>query len=370
MRILHIITSLNTGGAEGMLLRLIEHDKCNTHIVIILSDSGTYIDRLLDSGIKVYTLKISNILGLLKGFVKLCFLLRKTKPNIVQTWMYHSDLLGSLAAVITRTNNIIWNIRGTSIPQKGISKTSIVIKICSVLSAWIPKKIVCCAEVVKSSHIDIGYAKDNMVVINNGYYITDNCTENVREVGRSELDVSNNEIIIGTVGRFDILKDYENFISSANKILKEFSNVKFLMVGKGLVNGNRELVSMIDNIYLDSFFLIGESSNVNGYLAAMDIYCMSSSKEGFPNAVCEAMLTQTPCVVTDAGDARNIVGNTGIVVPVRDSHALYTGLKTMINYNAQKRTKLGQLARVRIRNNYSINKISNQYKDLYRGVIK
>ena len=146
--------------------------------------------------------------------------------------------------------------------------------------------------------------------------------------------------------------------------------LNFLMVGKGLNNENHELTRMVENNNtLDSFLFMGESNNVNKYLAVMDIYCMSSSKEGFPNVVCEAMAMQVPCVTTNAGDAKNIVGDTGIVVPIKDSSALAIGLKTMINYDTKKKLKLGKLARARIGRNYSIEKTLNQYEELYREVV-
>jgi len=322
-------------------------------------------------GVRVTVLNIKSIFSAPYAFFKLVKIIKNSKPSIVQTWMYHADLLGGLASFFAGNRNIAWNIRGSSIPQKNLSLTGVFTKLCAILSYKLPKKIICCAEAARSSHVIKGYAQSKMVVINNGYDMGDYHPREVREAERLNLGISEDTIVIGIVGRFDVLKDYNNFISAANELLEEFSDIKFLMVGKGLDNENHELTKMVKNDNtLDSFLLMGERNNVNKYFAVMDIYCMSSSKEGFPNVVCEAMAMQIPCVVTNAGDAKNIVGDTGIVVPIKDSSALALGLKTMISYNVEKKLKLGKLARERISRNYSIEKTLNQYEELYREIAK
>ncbi len=374
MKILHIIIGLNVGGAEIMLKRLVQSSLGNKGLaneVVSLTQLGVIGIQLENMGVRVTVLNIKSIFSAPYAFFKLVKIIKNSKPSIVQTWMYHADLLGGLASFFAGNRNIAWNIRGSSIPQKNLSLTGVLTKLCAILSYKLPKKIICCAEAARSSHVIKGYAQSKMVVINNGYDMGDYHPREVREAARLNLGISEDTIVIGIVGRFDVLKDYNNFISAANELLKEFSNIKFLMVGKGLDNENHELTKIVKNDNtLDSFLLMGERNNVNKYLAVMDIYCMSSSKEGFPNVVCEAMAMQIPCVVTNAGDAKNIVGDTGIVVPIKDSSALALGLKTMINYDVEKKLKLGKLARERISRNYSIEKALNQYEELYREIAK
>jgi glycosyltransferase involved in cell wall biosynthesis len=374
MKILHIIIGLNVGGAEIMLKRLVQSSLGNKGLaneVVSLTQLGVIGIQLENMGVRVTVLNIKSIFSAPYAFFKLVKIIKNSKPSIVQTWMYHADLLGGLASFFAGNRNIAWNIRGSSIPQQSLSLTGVLTKLCAILSHKLPKKIICCAEAARSSHVIKGYAQSKMVVINNGYDMGDYHAREARESGRLNLGISEDTIVIGIVGRFDVLKDYNNFISAANELLKEFSNIKFLMVGKGLDNENHELTKMVKNDNtLDSFLLMGERNNVNKYLAVMDIYCMSSSKEGFPNVVCEAMAMQIPCVVTDAGDAKNIVGDTGIVVPIKDSSALALGLKTMISYDVEKKLKLGKLARERINRNYSIEKALNQYEELYREIVK
>ncbi len=374
MKILHIIIGLNVGGAEIMLKRLVQSSLGNKGLaneVVSLTQLGVIGIQLENMGVRVTVLNIKSIFSAPYAFFKLVKIIKNSKPSIVQTWMYHADLLGGLASFFAGNRNIAWNIRGSSIPQKNLSLTGVLTKLCAILSYKLPKIIICCAEAARSSHVIKGYAQSKMVVINNGYDMGDYHPREVREEERLNLGISEDTIVIGIVGRFDVLKDYNNFISAANELLKEFSNIKFLMVGKGLDNENHELTKIVKNDNtLDSFLLMGERNNVNKYLAVMDIYCMSSSKEGFPNVVCEAMAMQIPCVVTNAGDAKNIVGDTGIVVPIKDSSALALGLKTMINYDVEKKLKLGKLARERISRNYSIEKALNQYEELYREIAK
>ena len=98
--------------------------------------------------------------------------LEKEKPDIVQTWMYHADLFGGIACRLAGIKQVFWNVRNTQIPQKGLSVTLSVIKICAFLSKFIPKKVICCAQSALESHVNLGYRKEKMVVVPNGFETT------------------------------------------------------------------------------------------------------------------------------------------------------------------------------------------------------
>ena len=265
MKILHIIIGLNVGGAEIMLKRLVQASlgsKGLANEVVSLTQLGVIGIQLESMGVRVTVLNIKSIFSAPYAFFKLVKIIKNSKPSIVQTWMYHADLLGGLASFFAGNRNIAWNIRGSSIPQQSLSLTGVLTKLCAILSYRLPKKIICCAEAARSSHVIKGYTQSKMVVINNGYDMGDYHAREARESGRLNLGISEDTIVIGIVGRFDVLKDYNNFISAANELLKEFSNIKFLMVGKGLDNENHELTKIVKNDNtLDSFLLMGERNN-------------------------------------------------------------------------------------------------------------
>ena len=141
MKILHIITSLLDGGAEGVLHRLCCHDKMNEHLVVSLRDQGKYGILLSKHGIKIYTLNMEPGKFSIFAMYKLIKILRNEKANIVQTWLYHADFFGGVAARLAGENNLIWNVRHSDF-NKDYTKKSllILVKVLAKLSYFLPKK--------------------------------------------------------------------------------------------------------------------------------------------------------------------------------------------------------------------------------------
>ena len=163
------------------------------------------------------------------------------------------------------------------------------------------------------------------------------------------------------------LKDYKNFVDAALQVAKKNDSTIFLLIGRGVDIKNAELASWVSqSIHADRFTLMGERQDVPNLLAAMDIFCLSSMAEGFPNSVAEAMAARVPCVVTDVGDASLIVEKTGIVVPPKNSHALALGILYLASLSTKKRETLGQKARLIIEEKYSIEAISSNYDKVYQ----
>jgi glycosyltransferase involved in cell wall biosynthesis len=374
LRILHIIIGLDTGGAEHMLKRLIESHGDNTdyvHSVISITKIGKVGEQLKTLGVEVQALGMRNFLDAPHVLWKLSRLIRAINPEIVQTWMYHADLFGGLAARLVGKRNVIWGIRGSAIPQKGLSATRMVVTLCSWTSHFLPSVIICCAEAALVAHVNRGYDQSKMIFIPNGYDLSRlHRNAKVRSKIRSELGVDDC-LVVGIVGRFDPLKDYRNFVIAASMLASRVDHVKFLMIGRDVVSTNLELNKWIaEGNYAHKYVLAGERDDIPGCLAAMDVFCLSSCQEGFPNVVCEAMAMNVPCVVTDVGDAAEIVSDTGIVVPSKDSTALAEALQAMIRMGVAKREYLGNLARLRIEENYSIETASARFELIYNQLIE
>jgi glycosyltransferase involved in cell wall biosynthesis len=370
IQVMHVITSLNIGGAELMLERLIEAHSGNPdyrHTVVSLKTAGKVGEQLKAMGIEVQAVEMHSLVDFPRALWHLVRLIRRRRPDVVQTWLYHADLLGGLAARLAGNRHVIWGVRCTAIPQRGLSLTRMVVWLCSLLSQLLPMVIVCCAESARTAHAKKGYAQRKMIVISNGYNLRlFNGNPNLRQQARAAFGFGDDEVIVGVVGRFDPLKDFRNFVISASALASKVEHVKFLMVGPGLDFRNQVLRTWIDDgKYSHKFVLAGESSDVPKCLAALDVFCLSSSYEGFPNVVCEAMAMGVPCVVTDVGDAARIVSDTGIVVAARDSIALAEGLQTMLSKAPIERARLGELARRRIQGHYSIETISAQFDAVY-----
>lgn len=371
--ICHIIVDLDVGGAEMMLKRLIECYQNNNkfrHFVLTFKPVGKIGHNLRSLGIEVLSLNSFRFRDFPKAIWHLILLLRRTRPDIVQTWMYHADLVGGLASWIAGCRNIIWGIRGTLVPKKSWL-TRLLVRICAKNSFWIPRVIVCCAESARVWHVSLGYVKKKMIVIPNGYDLTYFAPDmKLKRTMRMRLGIPENSLVIGTIGRFDTLKDYKNYILATRIVAKKIPSVKFLMLGRNIDVSNAVLMDwIVDSEFSDRFQLLGERDDVPSCLAAMDIFCLPSLAEGFPNVVAEAMCMQLPCVVTDVGDAAAIVGDAGIVVPPRNEFALAEALIFICKLPDVKRFNLGCRAREIINENYSIRKIEQLYSSLYLSLI-
>ena len=192
MKILHIITGLNIGGAEKMLERLLLYNLDIDNITIIsLSDIGKIGINLEKKGFKIYCLDVKkNITSPILAVIKMIRLIRNIKPNLIQTWLYHANLLGSIASLFSTRAPVVWNLRGCDIPQGALSQTFIIVKLLSLLSHFLPYKIICCGYSVKEAHITMGYSQKKMVIIQNGYNFQHlKRNEDLREKTRKDLHI-------------------------------------------------------------------------------------------------------------------------------------------------------------------------------------
>ncbi len=376
MKILHIITGLKNGGAESSLFRLISNDKeGNDHIVISLTGMGIYGEKLQKINIRVEPLELSSGITVIKGFGKLIALLKEIRPDVVQTWMYHSDFFGGLCARLAGIENIIWGIRNTNLARPYTSaKTIYVAKTCAFLSRWIPASIVSCSHESAKSHIDFGYLEKKMVVIPNGYDLSSmKYDENGRNLIRSQFHINNDTCLLGMVARWDPLKDHENLFSALSK-LQEITTAKWqcLLVGPKISAENLELVSLLEKYQLhERVILAGPTDNIRGVMSALDIHLLSSIGEAFPNVLAEAMACSTPCITTDVGDAKFIIGESGWVVPVANSEALSHSIHQAMEASEDPIfwTKRKKQCRQHIEENFGIEKMINSFNSVWHNLL-
>lgn len=370
---LHIIISLNVGGAEMMLKRLIESKPASIPetVVVSLTSLGIIGESLRTRGVCVHALGMFSFLQSPIALWRLIRLIRKYRPEIVQTWMYHADLLGGLAARMAGNRNVIWGIRTTDIRAGGLSTTVIVRWLCARLSSWVPQVIVCAAEASRRSHIAVGYDAKKMEVIPNGYdFSWLKASFEERQSLREQCGITQNELVVGSLGRFHADKDQENFVRSAALLAPQYPQLRFLMVGRGLDWANAQLADWIVSTGFKSrFVLLGERKDVPQCLAAMDIFCLHSRTEGFPNVLAEAMAMGLPCITTDVGDAAILLADTGVVVPQGDSAALAQGVKRLLAFDQDARHALGRRAKALVEAKFSMARARERFEEIYRQVL-
>lgn len=369
--VVHIITGLNDGGAEAALFRLCSVNREYSHHVISLMDKGKYGEKFESLGISVDILNMPQGRVNVSGLYKLFKLLRILKPEVVQTWMYHADLLGGVIARLAGIKNISWGIHHSNLnPGEAKKSTIYIARLCSILSYVIPRNIICCAEKSVKVHSELGYCKSKLKVIYNGYDLNAfNIDSEDRELVRREFNINDNMLLLGMVSRFHPFKDHKTLVKALG-ILKESNiNFKCILVGQGMTEGNGDLNTWFNESDVsNNMILAGTRNDIAKIMNALDLHILSSSSEAFPNVLNEAMACGTLCVTTDVGDAAFIVGNYGWVSPSKQpqklAEAIFSALEVKES-SPEKWQNLKLQARTRIKDNFTIDTMVKKYNQIW-----
>jgi glycosyltransferase involved in cell wall biosynthesis len=374
LRIAHVITGLEVGGAEVMLHKLLGamDRKVFEPLVIALVTPGPMAERIRALGIEVKTLGMRRGLPEPRALARLVGLLRHFCPDLVQTWMYHADLLGTLAAPLAHRPIVVWNIRQSDLdPRLTRRGTRIVARIDALLSHFGPDHIICCSHRAREIHRALGYQDRILSVIPNGFDLDRFRPDpEARAAVRADLGISGSAPLVGLVARFDPQKDLPTFIRAAALTRASCPDCRFLLCGRGMDAASPGLWGWITDAGLaDAVSLVGPRDDTPRVLTALDVLVSSSAYgEGFPNVIGEAMACGVPCAVTDVGDSGLIVGDTGLTVPPRDSRSLAAAIQQLLDEGADQRARRGQAARTIIASQYSLPSISARYADLYQSL--
>src|SRR5712692_5666169 len=212
LTILHLITGLETGGAEGMLARLVTRtDRSRFHSVVVsVTDTGTVGPMIAGSGIPVEALGIRRGMVDPRGVTRLIRVLRRYRPYIMQTWLYHADLFGLIAARLGYAPHLAWNIRCSDMAGPNVVRA--ILSRCSAL----PDRVIINSLAGRRFHEGIGYHPRRWDYIPNGYdtaLLRPDETARLRL--RAALGLDPAAIVIGMAARYHPMKDHANFFAAA-----------------------------------------------------------------------------------------------------------------------------------------------------------
>ena len=375
LRIVHIITSLETGGAQSVLYRLCLADRIDDHAVVSLNRHEPFAERLEAAGIRVHRLDARPGIGAFASLPRLRALLRAERPDVVQTWMYHADLLGGLAARAAGIRRVSWGIRHSNFDPAHTSRSTLrVVRLCAALSAKIPARIVSCAETAVKIHHDIGYDTSRFTVIQNGI---DTAKFHPLEGARSELrrmlGLPDDGPVIGCVARYHPQKGHDILLQAFARVAKSDHDVTCLLIGSGLTPSNAPLVARIEELGLTGRMqLLGERDDIPFLMAALDLHVLASiDGEGFPNVVAEAMACGTPNVATEVGDARAIVGDCGWTARPNDEEDLARKIETALIEVRSDGIAARRLAcHRRITDEFGIERMVGKYRTVWNDLVE
>ena len=378
-RVLHVINNLHLGGAETMLVSLLSRlDRRRFRPeVVSLVGGGPASEQLESIGVPVTTIGMRRGLPGPRTLSRLVRAIRTARPELIQTWLYHSDLLGGLASRVARSRApVVWNLRMNG-PTPGRDKATTVwtARGCAVLSKRIPARIVVNSHSGRRRHIELGYDASRIEVIPNGFDVERfRPSEAARRSIRSELGLAEDSILVGMAARWDPLKDFPTVISAAARWIATQPHLHVVLCGPGIEASNSKLASLIDAAsgqrgWTDRLHLQGRRSDMPSWQAALDVAVLASHSEGFPNALGEAMACGVPCVATDAGGSAEVLGETGRLVAVSDDRALASAVEELLAEPEAVRRELGRVARERIVSEFSLQRMVERFEETWDDVL-
>ncbi len=370
LKVVHLITGLARGGAETMLYRLLTRlDRQRfASVVVSLTDRGALGAAIAALGVPVHALGMRRGVPAPQAVGRLWRLLRRERPAVLQTWLYHADLLGLVAGRLAGVPAVVWNVQCSDMDLRHYPPlTALTRRLLAALSRA-PQAVVSCSYRAKEDHERLGYRPRRWRVIPNGFDLEQFRPDPAAPARlRQLLGAPPAAPLIGLVARYDPQKDHATFLQAARRLLDMRADVRFVLVGAGVDWHNPRLAAPARALGLEPHLhLLGERDDVAALLPGLDLATLSSAfGEGFPNAVGEAMACGVPCVVTDVGDAAYLVGDTGRVVPPRDPAALAAAWAALLARPAAERQALGRAARARVATLFSLEAVTKQYAALY-----
>jgi glycosyltransferase involved in cell wall biosynthesis len=362
LRVLHVTTDLDIGGAENMLASLVtgRHEPSLEHAVASLVPGGALAPRLRAAAVPVHDFNLRSLAAPVE-LMRLAALIRQFAPVVVLGWMYHGNLAASLAVALAgrrRRSAVIWGLRCSDMDLSQYSaQLRLVVRAGAILSNG-PDVVTANSDAGLAWHLKLGYRPRRTLVIPNGIDIDRFRPDSqARAALRRSLGLAPDAFVLAHVARVDPMKDHGTFLAAVNGL----PEAQALLIGAGterLPDQPRVL-------------RLGHRDDVPQLLAASDAVVSSSAYgEGFCTALAEGMACGSPAIATDVGDARVILGETGYVVPPRDAAALGRAARQLFSERPDQRAARGRAARERIVSLFSLAAAEHRFADLYRSVTR
>ena len=367
MKILHIITSLNQGGAEEMLFKTLEFHKIsggNTAdiLVLCLISKGVVGDKIEDMGFRVIYLDLKRIKNLFSNFFIAMRQVRKYKPDVMHCWMYHANIYSLFLKIFTGSAKIIWGIRQSLYDLK---REKLLTRAIINLSAMISNKPDCIiynSHLAKNQHERLGFSGKASTVISNGFFPDlFKPSKHIYSQLRSKYNLGESVKLVGIFARYHPLKNHTFFLKIAHLIKESFTgSVKFIMAGTNIDANNKELAKIIQAHSLENDVILLGRVDSKKYMPALDVLLSTSWGEAFSNSIAEGMLCGVPCVATDVGDSARVVGHNDFIFDVDDETGMSDMVIDILSISSEEYSKLSLNSRYHIKNNFSMEKYFNQ----------
>lgn len=359
MRVLFLARTLGMGGAERQLVALARGLRRGGHdiAVAVFYAGGEFESELRLEGIPVHDLAKRGRWDNLAFLARLCLLVKRERPDVVHSYLDSPNIVAAALKRVFPSVKVVWGIRSAMDDFGAYDWLHAVSAGIERIASPFVDGIIANSEAGRRHALSVGLDSRNLVVIPNGIdceTFRPDSTDRARL--RREWSVPPDSPLVGMVARLDPVKSHPTFLRAAAAVAAHQPGVRFACIGGGQARYRRELEELAGRLGLTGRLTwVGERRATRTEYGALDLAVLSSDEgEGFPNVLAEAMACGRPVVATDSGDARVIVGETGVVVPARDPDALARGILDLLDRVRTAGPELSLAARVRIERQFSV----------------
>lgn len=349
MRILYILNTLQTGGAERQVLALAGHMRARGHCVkiLVLRERATnHLSTLLD----VLHLNMRrNPLSAAAGFTRALHEIRAFHPHVLHTHQFHGNILGRLLHIATPQMPVISTIHNI---YEGGATRRLAYRWTDFLSA---RNVAVCSAAAERFALTHSPSRRKLHVIANGIDV-EQFVPDAASRGRVRTDMAAGEPFVWlTVCRLAPAKDLPSLLRAFALLHEQGFRGQLWIAGEGSAAYERELKQLSGSLAIsERVRWLGLRTDVSALLNGADGFVLASAWEGLPLALAEAMAAEKPFVATDVGGVRELGGECGVLVRPRDSEELAQAMAKVVRMSAEKRTQIGEAARLRIATHFSL----------------
>jgi glycosyltransferase involved in cell wall biosynthesis len=358
MKIMLVITGLGMGGAEKMVTSLADAFAEKSHEVLLVYLTGQAVLRPKNQDIQIVGFNMTSAMGFFGAYFKLRALISKFKPDVVHSHMVHANLLARLVRLSVYIPKLISTAHNT---YEGGKLRMLGYRLTDRLATFSTNVT---SEAVEAFEKQGAVSKGRMLIVYNGIdhqKFLPNII--IREKIRDRFQV-NSKVVFISVGRLHEAKDYPNLLYAFAKILGRHSNVVLWVIGDGPLRSSLENLVFQLGIKENVIFL-GVRDDVANFMNAADVFVLSSAWEGFGLVVAEALATEKVVIATDSGGVKEVLGDCGFLVPVRNSDALASAMQQVLALSKEKQETLGKQGRIRVTDNYCLDSVVEKWLQLY-----
>ncbi len=367
IKLLHLTYDMRIGGTEMVIKNIIDGcdpEQYNMSVLCIESPLGPFAEELKKDGIEFF--KLNRKPGFDTALItEIRTIIKENNINIIHCHQYTPWVYGVISAMFTKTK-VIFTEHGRFYPDSSTWKRKLLNPVLNLFT----EQVTAISKATQNALIEFeNIPEKSIYVVYNGISPLEIKQSEVDQL-RTELTIPNNHTILGTIARFDPIKNHNMMLKAFSLVLAQQPNTTLIIVGDGEERGNIEACIKQLNIH-ENIILTGYQTKPHNYLGLMDIYLLSSLSEGTSMTLLEAMSLSKPCVVTDAGGNPEIVihGENGFVTPNDNAEAFAQGIIDVLN-SKTKVTSLGKASKLRFDSHFSETQMNQQYQLLYQNELK